>query len=246
MPGLDAVIVATPNTVHEEGVVAAAKHGKHVLCEKPLAVDVAAARRMVKACDDAKVVLQVGFNQRFWGQVRNRQAVDRRGVHRQGSSDALDLFREVDRLSRDARAIATTSSSPAARRSSTSRFTASTSLATCVGDFSGVFGELAHSELPEIVDDNVLLLDPVRRAARAECSPAIAIRRISATAPIFTGPRAPSTSRAKRSTPFASAPLAVYTEKSAADLPGRAAGSALSRGVVEEFRGRLDHGQATA
>src|SRR5262245_17755140 len=59
---LDAVIVATPNTFHEEGVVAAARHGKHVLCEKPLAVAASAARRMVRACDEAKVVLQVGFN----------------------------------------------------------------------------------------------------------------------------------------------------------------------------------------
>ena len=40
-----------------------------MLCEKPLAVDAAAARRMVRACDEAKVVLQVGFNQRFWAQV---------------------------------------------------------------------------------------------------------------------------------------------------------------------------------
>ncbi len=75
LPDLDAVIVATPNRFHEAGVVAAAAHGKHVLCEKPLAVDAAAARRIVKACEAAGVVLQVGFNQRFWGQVEIAKAL---------------------------------------------------------------------------------------------------------------------------------------------------------------------------
>ena len=67
---VDAVIVATPNRNHPEGVLAAAAAGKHVLCEKPLAIDVASARKMVDACASADVVLQVGFNQRFWGQVQ--------------------------------------------------------------------------------------------------------------------------------------------------------------------------------
>src|SRR5687767_4366257 len=45
--GIDAVIVATPNRFHGEGVIAAAAHGKHVLCEKPLALDIAESRRMI-------------------------------------------------------------------------------------------------------------------------------------------------------------------------------------------------------
>src|SRR3954468_9717293 len=74
---VDAVIVATPNRFHEEGVVAAAAHGKHVLCEKPLSVDATSSRRMLQACEEAKVILQVGFNQRFWSQVEiAKQLVD--------------------------------------------------------------------------------------------------------------------------------------------------------------------------
>src|SRR5260221_13251599 len=56
---VDAVIVATPNLFHPEAVLAAAAAGKHFLCEKPLAIDIASARKMVQACDAAGVVLQV-------------------------------------------------------------------------------------------------------------------------------------------------------------------------------------------
>src|SRR5689334_9200641 len=67
---VDALIVATPNLHHPEAVLAAAMAGKPVLCEKPLAIDVASATRMVEACARARVILQVGFNQRFWAQVQ--------------------------------------------------------------------------------------------------------------------------------------------------------------------------------
>src|SRR5581483_10553238 len=72
---VDAVIVATPNAFHAEAVLAAAKAGKHVLCEKPLAVDVQSAAKMVRACERAGVVLQVGFNQRCWTQVEIAKAL---------------------------------------------------------------------------------------------------------------------------------------------------------------------------
>src|SRR5262245_14774501 len=66
---VDAVIVATPNVHHAPAVLAAAERGKHVLCEKPLSLDIASGGRMVEACGKAGVVLQVGFNQRCWAQV---------------------------------------------------------------------------------------------------------------------------------------------------------------------------------
>ncbi len=60
-PQVDAVFVATPNALHHRMVLAAARAGKHVLCEKPLALTVAHGREMVEACEKARVLLRVGF-----------------------------------------------------------------------------------------------------------------------------------------------------------------------------------------
>lgn len=64
-PNVAAVIVATPHLLHEEQVVAAAEAGKHVFCEKPLALQSAAARRMLEACRARGLVLGVGHERRF-------------------------------------------------------------------------------------------------------------------------------------------------------------------------------------
>jgi len=56
-PGLDVVYVATPDGLHEEPVVAAARAGKHVLCELVLSIDVESCLRMIRACRAAGVVL---------------------------------------------------------------------------------------------------------------------------------------------------------------------------------------------
>ena len=62
---IDAVIVVTPTVFHEEIVKASAAAGKHVLCEKPMAMNENECNNMIKACDDAKVKLQIGFMRRF-------------------------------------------------------------------------------------------------------------------------------------------------------------------------------------
>ena len=62
---IDAVIIATPTQFHCEIAVAAANAGKHILCEKPLAVDVAECNRMDEAAKKNGVVLQVAFMRRF-------------------------------------------------------------------------------------------------------------------------------------------------------------------------------------
>ncbi|GAA1196137.1 Gfo/Idh/MocA family protein [Prauserella alba] len=74
---LDLVSVCTPHPTHEAVVTAAASRGLHILCEKPIATDLAAAGRMVRACDDAGVTLGVLFQRRFWPAAqRIRRAVD--------------------------------------------------------------------------------------------------------------------------------------------------------------------------
>ena len=54
---LDLVVIGAPNGVHCEIAVAASEHGAHVVCEKPLAMNLAEADRMIDACDRARVQL---------------------------------------------------------------------------------------------------------------------------------------------------------------------------------------------
>ena len=64
-PEVDAVVIAAPARSHADLVVAAAAAGRHVFCEKPMAITLADADRAIDAARAAGVVLQVGFNRRF-------------------------------------------------------------------------------------------------------------------------------------------------------------------------------------
>lgn len=64
-PALDAVYVATPNGMHAEQSIAAASAGKHVLCDKPMALAAADCERMIRAAEDNKVRLGVAFRNRY-------------------------------------------------------------------------------------------------------------------------------------------------------------------------------------
>ncbi len=62
---IDAVVVVAPTVYHKEIVVAAARAGKHILCEKPMAMTVAECDAMLQAVEEHKVKLQIGFMRRF-------------------------------------------------------------------------------------------------------------------------------------------------------------------------------------
>jgi len=64
-PGVDAVVLATPHSQHTEQVVAAARVGKHVFCEKPFALTKSDAEQAVDAVREAGVTLGLGYNRRF-------------------------------------------------------------------------------------------------------------------------------------------------------------------------------------
>ena len=64
-PDVDAVAICSPATSHTDLVVAAAQAGKHVFCEKPMALTLDDADRAIDAARAAGVALQVGFNRRF-------------------------------------------------------------------------------------------------------------------------------------------------------------------------------------
>ncbi|MCB0354948.1 MAG: Gfo/Idh/MocA family oxidoreductase [Bdellovibrionales bacterium] len=68
--GLDAVIVASPDKLHKEHVLACAAAGKHVLCEKPFATSVSDANEMAQACKESGVSLGVAYHLRFHDGLR--------------------------------------------------------------------------------------------------------------------------------------------------------------------------------
>lgn len=69
-PAIDAVIIATPNFTHAAQAIAAAEHGKHVMCEKPLGLNAGEVRAMAHAADAADVVHMTAFTYRFAPSMR--------------------------------------------------------------------------------------------------------------------------------------------------------------------------------
>ena len=63
-PDIDVIDICTPNNVHAEIAIAAAKAGKHILCEKPLSLTTAQAKEMYLAAKANNIVTMVAFNYR--------------------------------------------------------------------------------------------------------------------------------------------------------------------------------------
>ena len=64
-PAVEAVVLATPHALHGEQIEAAVAAGKHVFCEKPLALTKAGAEKAVRLCRDAGLVLGMGHERRW-------------------------------------------------------------------------------------------------------------------------------------------------------------------------------------
>jgi predicted dehydrogenase len=79
-PGIDAVILCTPHSMHTRQVLAAAAAGKHVFCEKPLALTRADAESSIEACRAAKVLLGIGHERRFEPAAIELRRMVREGV----------------------------------------------------------------------------------------------------------------------------------------------------------------------
>jgi len=96
IPEADAVYIATWPVSHCEHTVLAAEAGKHVLCEKPMAVTLAECDRMIDACRGAKVRLMIGNNNRFHvahQRVRQLMQEDAIGKVVLAKADFLTSFR---------------------------------------------------------------------------------------------------------------------------------------------------------
>ena len=64
-PDIDAVYIITPNSLHKDQAIRVAKAGKHVICEKPMAINAKEGKEMVDACKKANVKLLVGYRMHF-------------------------------------------------------------------------------------------------------------------------------------------------------------------------------------
>lgn len=76
---VDAVYIATPAWLHYKQVLRAVDAGKHILCEKPLALSVPECRTLVEACKEAGIHLGVGFMMRYQSQHREALRMVRDG-----------------------------------------------------------------------------------------------------------------------------------------------------------------------
>jgi predicted dehydrogenase len=79
-PKIDAVILCTPHALHTQQVLAVAAAGKHVFCEKPLALSRADAERSVEACRKAGVMLGIGHERRYEAAIGELRRLVREGA----------------------------------------------------------------------------------------------------------------------------------------------------------------------
>ncbi len=79
-PEVQAIVLATPHSLHADQVVQVARAGKAVFCEKPLSLTRADAQRAVDACKAAGVPIGVGQNKRFWPSTVEMRRVIASGV----------------------------------------------------------------------------------------------------------------------------------------------------------------------
>ncbi|KAL7683279.1 putative glucose-fructose oxidoreductase, inositol 2-dehydrogenase [Plasmopara halstedii] len=77
-PEIDAVLICSPTDMHAEQIIEAAKHQKHIFCEKPVDLALNVVNKAIKATEDAGVKLMIGFQRRFDSNfLRIKQAIDR-------------------------------------------------------------------------------------------------------------------------------------------------------------------------
>lgn len=78
-PSIEMIVLATPHLLHLPQITAAAKAGKAVFCEKPLALTLEEASKAVAVCQEHRVLIGVGHDKRFWPSMQHVQKVVRSG-----------------------------------------------------------------------------------------------------------------------------------------------------------------------
>ncbi|WP_026907221.1 Gfo/Idh/MocA family protein [Paucisalibacillus globulus] len=89
---MDAVIICSENVRHKEMVFNAARAGKHILCEKPIATTARDAQEMIDVCEESDVILQIAFPVRFSPAIQHvKQLID------DGEIGEIIAFRSTNR-----------------------------------------------------------------------------------------------------------------------------------------------------
>jgi predicted dehydrogenase len=100
-PGVEAVVLATPHAQHGSQIEAAVAAGKHVFCEKPLALTKAGAEKAVRQCRDAGLVLGMGHERRWEPPIADLLAKADAGelgrIHQIEANFSHDKFLALDR-----------------------------------------------------------------------------------------------------------------------------------------------------
>ncbi len=100
-PSVEAVVLATPHSLHEAQIAAAVAAGKHVFCEKPLALTKAGAKKAVALCRDAGLVLGMGHERRWEPPIAAMLAAADSGalgrLHQIEANFSHDKFLSLDR-----------------------------------------------------------------------------------------------------------------------------------------------------
>lgn len=94
---LDAVYIATPVYLHAEQTIAAAKAGKHVLCEKPMALNAGDSNRMIDACKDHEVTLGIAYYRHFYPVIRRIGEIINSGEIGDPVTAGIQVFEWFDR-----------------------------------------------------------------------------------------------------------------------------------------------------
>ena len=210
-PEVEAVLVATPNAVHREGVEAAAGAGKHVLCEKPLATTLADTRAILETCRKRGVKLQVGFHHRFQPQLELAREILASGIlgrvhsFQSTSSEPLELIPGPDNYRFDgARSGGLTLIDFGTHRLDT--------LIWLLGPMAAVWAALGNAGGGHELEDNAVLL--LESAAGALGSLAVhRFSRAAMTGNILHAERGLLCFSTDVVNPYQAAPLALYVEE---------------------------------
>lgn len=93
---IEAIYIATPVHLHAEQTIAAARAGKHVLCEKPMALNVEGCDRMLTACEASDVKLGVAYYRRFYPAIERVKQIISSGEIGKIAVAQMNAFEYVD------------------------------------------------------------------------------------------------------------------------------------------------------